>query len=147
MTRSILVNDYASLMEYRILGNAEMTSILYKSDIVVNPYYSSVLNKTILIDLPLEVPIDKLMQYNKIISRFPIGYGIQIESFKLPTERKVVDKKDYSCLLLNKYMFTEIDLAELVENNNFILGINSVIDGYATLVGYTLLKTKLEDLK
>lgn len=146
MNSKILVKDYASLMEYRLSQDVEMTCLLHQADVVINPYYSSLLNKTIIINLPIEVPLDKLMQFNKIISRFPIGYGIEVQSYELPEVRDDIPKEDYSCLILNKDMLIDLDYAELVESGNFLIGIDAVIDDDITLVGYLLLKHKLENL-
>lgn len=146
MNSKILVKDYASLMEYRLSQDVEMTCLLHQADVVINPYYSSLLNKTIIINLPIEVPLDKLMQFNKIISRFPIGYGIEVQPYELPEVRDDIPKEDYSCLILNKDMLIDLDYAELVESGNFLIGIDAVIDDDITLVGYLLLKHKLENL-
>lgn len=147
MNSKILVKDYASLMEYRLSkDNAEMTCLLHQASIVVNPYYSSLFNKTVIINLPIEVPLDRLMQFNKIISRFPIGYGIKVEPYDLPDDREDISKEDFSCLILNKNMLIDLDYAELVDTGKFLIGIDAMIDGEITLVGYILLKNKLENL-
>lgn len=148
MNSKILVKDYASLMEHKIMRDEsmEMTHLLYQADIIVNPSFSSVLNKTVIINLPIEVPLDKLMQYNSIISRFPIGYGIEVAPYELPEGRKSKESKDYSLLILSKDLLTDLDYAEIVDDNDFLIGVDALIDGSITLVGYVLLKNRLEDL-
>lgn len=142
----VLVTNYASLMEYRLHDESKMTNIQSKADIVVNPSYGSLVGKIIIINLPVDVPIDKLSQFNKIISRFPIGYGIEIKPYELPKDRKSIDLDDYSCLILNKDMLLDIDYAEAVESGNFLIGTDTIIDDEVTLAGYLLLRTNLEEL-
>lgn len=147
MNSNVLVADYASLMEYRLNRESYMTNLISKADIIVNPSYGSVVNKLIVINLPVEVPLEQLMRFNRIISRFPIGYGIEVEPLPIPEKRKTVELEDYSNLILNKHMLLDIDYAQAVDKGNFLIGTDSIIDGNITLVGYLLLRTTLENLQ
>jgi len=144
MNSKVLIKDYASLMEFR-LGGYNSTNLIHQADIIVNPTFSSPMRKKILINLPVEVPISRLSKFNKIVSRFPIN-GVELEEYKLPRNRTEIHKEDYSLLILNKYMLTDLSRANLIDNTNFLLGVDAVIDDSITAVGYLLLRTKLENL-
>lgn len=146
MKSKVFINDYASILESRLLPETDRTYRLDQADIVINPFCGVLFNKTVIINLPIEVPIDQLLQYNTIVSRFPIGYGIPVVPYNLPEEREVVDEDDYSCLILTKYALVDIDRAHLVKNNKFLIGTSEVLDGDASLVGLVIASTKIEDL-
>lgn len=146
MNSKVYVNSYASLIEYKLGKNLIPTLHLSESDVVVNPYFSSLIDKTIIINLPIEVPIDRLMQFNKIISRFPIGYGIEIKEYNLQETRVSIDKTDYSCLILSKEIISDVNNAEMIDTTNFLIGIDETIDESPSLIGYLLTRTKVEDL-
>jgi len=145
MNSRILISDYASLIEYR-LGNYSYTNLINQADVIVNPNFSSSICRTLIINLPFEIPISLLRKHNKIKSRFPIDTGIEVEEYVIPENRTKKSKEDYSLLLLNKYMLADLSKVKMIDNTNFLLGTDAVIDGSITAVGYTLLRTKLEDL-
>jgi hypothetical protein len=84
--------------------------------------------------------------YNKIISRFPIAEGIRIEPYELPKNRKIVEEDDYSCLILNKDMLMNPKYIDLISENEFLLGIDTVMDDFITLAGYIILKNNFTNL-
>jgi hypothetical protein len=86
------------------------------------------------------------LRYNKIISRFPIAEGIRIEPYELPKERKIVDESEYSCLILNKEMLMNPKYLDLISENEFLLGIDTVMDDFITLAGYIILKNNFTNL-
>lgn len=145
MNSRLMISDYASLIEYR-LGNYDYTNLINQADIIVNPSFGSSICRSIIINLPFEIPIDILKKHNKIKSRFPIGLGIDVEEYVIPENRTKKSKKDYSLLLLNKYMLADLSKVELIDNTNFLLGTDAVIDGSLTAVGYTLLRTYIEEV-
>lgn len=141
----VLVVDYASFIESDYM-NKISTDNLAKSKYVVNTQYSHLIDKIIIINLPVEVPIEKLSRYNQVISRFPTVDGVKLDPYELPKNRNSLKVEDYSLLILNKDMLLDMDNLDVVANNNFLLGIDTIIDNYITLAGYILLKNKLEEL-
>lgn len=136
--------DYASFEESEYINkNTEIS--LNKAKYVVNPKYRHLINKIIIINLPVEVPIERLLKYNKIISRFPTAIGVDIDPYDLPQNRESIENKEFSLLILNKDMLLDVNKLDLVTKNNFLLGIDTEVDGYITLAGYILLKNKLEN--
>lgn len=147
MTKSkVLVEDYASLLESKLLPDTDRTYLLSEADIVINPYCSALMNKTLIINLPIEVPIDRLMPFNTLVSRFPIGYGIPVVPYNMPEDRESIELDDYSCLILTKYAFTEMELSKKIKGKKFLIGTSEVLDGEASLVGYVISETMIEDL-
>lgn len=134
-------------MESDIL-NAELSDSIRKSNYVVNPHYSYLMNKAIIIDLPLEINLDKLSSYCDIYSRFPID-GIPLVPYVQPANQKKVDPESYSLKILNKYIMDsdEPDQIEELSKTNYLIGIETDIDGYLTAVGYKLMQTNLKDLE
>lgn len=147
MNKKILITDYASFVESRFFPNHDRTYKLYEANVVVNPQYGVIRNRLIVINLPIEVPLEQLIGNNTVISRFPIGYGIPVVGYNVPEEREEVSKEDYSCLILNKHMLTDMSYLKKVSNQKFLLGISEVIEDQATLVGQIILSTKVEDVK
>jgi hypothetical protein len=113
---------------------------------IVNPKYSHLVDKIIIVNLPIDVTFSKLLRYNKIISRFPIEEGIEIEPYDTPVERVERDESEYSCLILNKDMLMNPKYLDLVINNNFLVGTETLMDGFITLAGYILLKNKFTNI-
>lgn len=144
MDRKVFVSDYASLMESKTFPDAKRTFTTMDADIFVNPEYGAIYDKTVIINLPVEIPLEQLKNSNKIVSRFPIGHGIPVIPYDIPENRKVIDKKDYSCILLNPSMMTEMRFASLVKNNDFLIGISETIDGEASLIGLKIGSTTIE---
>lgn len=147
MSRKILIDDYASLLESKLFPEMEVTYKPYEANVIVNPKYGAIIGKTIIINLPVEVPLDQLMGNNDIVSRFNTGYNIPIVPYAVPDDRKDVTVDEASCLILNKSMLLNQKYAKLVSRSKFLLGIVETIDGDATLVGERILSTKVEDLK
>jgi hypothetical protein len=139
-SNTILTIDYASFCESEFL-QLEKSASMAKSKYIVNPKYSHLVNKIIIINLPVEIAFPKLLRYNKIISRFPIAEGIEIKPYGIPEDRIEVNESDYSCLILNKEMLLNPKYLDLLENN-FLLGIDTIIDDFITLAGYIILKNK-----
>jgi hypothetical protein len=144
-SNDILTIDYASFIESEYLNLNSSTS-LTTAKYVVNPKYSHLVNKIIIINLPIEISVHRLLRYNKIISRFPIAEGIRIEPYEVPKETKELEKEDYSCLILNKAMLLNPKYLEVVSKENFLLGIDTLMDGFITLAGYIILKNSFQNL-
>lgn len=144
--RRIFVKDYASLREAQELGEkVEMTSNLAEADVVVNPGYGQLGWKEVIINLPGEYPLYELLQNgNRVVSRFPIGYGIEVVPYRRVGKRERVKAEDYSCLILNKWILEDIKYSELVNSNRFLLGIDAEVEGHPTMVGRLLMKSKVE---
>lgn len=146
MSSKIFINNYAALIESEIL-NKEVSISLLESDIVVNPSNKNLFNKIIVIDLPINLPLEQLIKKNKIISRFPISSDyIELIPFELPKNREKVEDKDYSLLILSKDLINNPKYSKLINDNNFLIGINECIDGYSTLTGYLISRTKIEEI-
>jgi hypothetical protein len=139
-SNTILTIDYASFCEAEFL-QLEKSASMTESKYIVNPKYAHLVNKIIIINLPVEIAFPKLLRYNKIISRFPIAEGIKIKPYGMPEDRTELDESDFSYLILNKEMLLNPKYLDLLENN-FILGIDTVIDDFITLAGYIILKNK-----
>jgi len=135
MDRKVFVSDYASLMESKTFPDAKRTFTTMDADIFVNPEYGAIYDKTVIIYLPVEIPLDQLKNSNKVISRFPIGYGVIVIPYDVPDERKKVKAENYSCLILNPSMMTELRFAQTVKDNDFLIGISETVDGEASLIG------------
>jgi len=144
-SNEILTIDYASFVESEYLDLVP-TSLMTKAKYMVNPRYSHLVNKIIIINLPIELSVHRLLMYNKIISRFPIAEGIRIEPYELPKNRKIVEEDDYSCLILNKDMLMNPKYIDLISENEFLLGIDTVMDDFITLAGYIILKNNFTNL-
>lgn len=143
--KKILVVDYPSFIEQSVCG-LPSTAAIYDADIIVNPSYGSVIGKTVIINLPISVPIEQLKDHNKIISRFPISSDIEIQLFPMPENRCEVTADEVSCIILTKDLINDPRYIELVHYSKFLLGTSVECDGGLTAVGYVLLKNKIEDL-
>lgn len=146
MNSKVLVKDYASLLEVKLINSFEEVRRFIDADIFINLPYGSVIGKMIIINLPVEVPLDQLLEDNVVVSRFRISDRIPIVSYNLPENRKSIPLEDYSCLILNKLMFTNMKYAKVVSENNFLVGVLETIDNDATLIGEKILLNKIEDL-
>ena len=146
MIRNILVTDYASLKESKLLPETNRTSKLFQADIVVNPCYGAICAKTVIINLPQDIPLEQLLPNNDVVSRFPIGYGIPVIPYDMPESRKEISEDDISLLILNKSMLTDTDKLKYLKSNNFIVGIDETIDGEATLIGLEILSNKIKEV-
>lgn len=80
-----------------------------------------------------------------MISRFPIGYDIPVIPYDVPEDKKCVKKSDYSCIILNPSMMTEMKYAKCVKDNDFLIGISETIDGEASLIGLKIGSTTVEN--
>jgi hypothetical protein len=144
-SKEIFTVDYASFVESEYL-ELERTSSMDKAKYIVNPKYSHLVNKIIIVNLPIDIAFPKLLRYNKIISRFPIAEGIGIEPYDLPSDRVERAQSEFSCLILNKEMLLNPKYLDIIANNNFLVGIDTVMDGFITLAGYIILKNKFTNL-
>lgn len=145
MSFKIYLDDYSSLVECELTNSKSVTS-MSEADLVVNPSNKFIFNKTIVITLPIEIPLEELAQFNTIISRFPIGYNIDVEPYEIPENRDKVNKDDYSLLILSKELIKNLDYGKLVNSSSFLIGIDECIDNCSTLIGQLILKSKIEDL-
>jgi hypothetical protein len=144
-SKTIFTVDYASFIESEYL-ELETTTSMTTAKYIVNPKYSHLVDKIIIVNLPIDIAFPKLLKYNKIISRFPIEEGIEVEPYDTPSERTERDLSEFSCLILNKEMILNPKYLELVANNNFLIGIDTLMDGFITLAGYIILKNKFTNL-
>jgi hypothetical protein len=145
MDRKVFVSDYASLMESKTFPDAKRTFTTMDADIFVNPEYGAIYDKTVIVNLPVEIPLEQLRSSNKVISRFPIGYDIPVIPYDVPEDKKCVKKSDYSCIILNPSMMTEMKYAKCVKDNDFLIGISETIDGEASLIGLKIGSTTVEN--
>jgi hypothetical protein len=143
--RKIFISDYASLSESKLLPDTEKTYNTVDADIFINPTYGAIYNKTIIINLPIEIPIEQLKKFNQIVSRFPIGYGIPVIPYQFPSKQKLVKKPNFSCLILNPSMMSNIKYARLVRSNDFLIGVSETVDGGASLIGLEVYSNKIDD--
>jgi hypothetical protein len=143
--KKILVVDYPSFIEQSV-HNLECTAAIYDADIIVNPTYGSVIGRTIIVNLPISVPLDQLKDHNKIISRFPISSDIEVQLFPLPTNRSEVTIDEMSCIILSKDIVNDPRYIELVHCSKFLVGTSEICDNAITAVGYILLRNKIENL-
>lgn len=146
MSSKILVDDYPSLVESR-LGGYEESYLITQSNILVNPKFKSAMGKKIIINLPIELPLEDLISMNRVESRFNIGYNIPVVPYKLPDDRLDLSAEEYSPIILTKWMIEDLNYSKQVDKSNFLLGLGEEIDGDATLVGYIISKTKIENFK
>jgi len=144
-SKKIFIIDYASFIESEYL-ELETTPSMTEAKYVVNPKYTHLVDKIIIVNLPIDIAFPKLSSYNKIISRFPIEEGIEIEPYDTPADRVERDESEFSCLILNKEMITNPKYLDIVANNNFLVGIDTIMDGFITLAGYLILKNKFTKL-
>jgi hypothetical protein len=142
--KKILIDSYASVLEKSRLPDVEITFLPNDADIIVNPTCSIFMNKLIIINLPVDVPISQLKDSNQIISRFPIDESIPVIPYMLSDDRKDLSKEDYSCLILSDIVIKSLDPLKI--RNNFILGIGEIIDGHTTAVGIKVLDNKVENI-
>jgi len=142
---TVFFTNYCSILESEVLGKELSYSISY-STYFINPRYSICIGKAIIIDLPIEINIEKLHRYSDIYSRFPIDGIENVIPFEVPKNVKKVENKDYSLCILTKYLMDsdELEDIETLNSSNFLLGIQTEIDGYLTAVGYKLLNTDLD---
>lgn len=147
MNSKIFVCDAASLEESEILGLRISDSITL-STYIVNPLINSIVNKTIVIDLPLNINYDRLKRFNRIVSRFPIECDkYQLNEFKLPDKvEEVKDESEISCLILNKHLLSDINYVNQVKGKKFLLGVEPLTSEALNLVGYILLKSKFSNI-
>lgn len=146
MSSKVYIDGYPALIESRSLGAIEVNSMV-DADFIVNPKHGNIFNKTIIINLPTEMPINKLRKFNKVLSRFDLGIdGIEIVPYEIPKNRKKLRSKDYSLLILTKDMINDVRYAQLIENNQFLVGVDECVDDNTTLVGYLISRSKVEDL-
>lgn len=145
MSSKLLVVDYPSFIEQSV-SNLESTAAIYEADVIVNPTYGAVIGKTVIINLPIEVPIEQLKDQNRIISRFPIADGIEVQPYSLPSDRHEVTSEEMSYLILSPDIVNDPRYIELVHYGKFLIGTSVEIDGELTAVGWLLLRNKIENL-
>lgn len=145
MSLKVLVDNVASLREFKMLPDTKKTYELSQADIIINPNYGILFHKLIILNLATEVPLGQLMIDNQVISRFPIGYGIPVVPYSMPENRSDKDIEDYSCLILNESMLTDMRFSDK-SKLNYLVGIDETIEGDATIIGISILKNKVEDL-
>lgn len=125
-----------------------MNSISVKSsdeaDIIINPRYGSIIGKHIIINLPVDIPLEQLNKYNSITSRFYISPNIDIEPYSIPKNRGRVTINDASPLILTKELISNIDMMGHLNLDKFLIGINEDIDDNLTLIGYMILRNKVK---
>jgi len=143
---SVFFDTYCSVIESKVL-DLDLSNSLSKSEFVVNSHYPYLLNKKVIIDVVPDSDITELRSYCDLISRFPLE-NIPIAPYVQPADQKSVDQNSYSSKILNRHMINSTDLSTIneVADSNFLIGIDTDIDGYLTAVGYELLQTKLTDL-
>jgi hypothetical protein len=123
------------------LLNLNSASQIRNVEFLVNESFISSINKTILINLPIDIDFDRLSRYNEIISRFPIKcdhYSLLpyvIEEHSQPL--------DVSPLILTKQLLSDIDQIDNIKNKKFLIGVNPITEDYLNLVGYLLINNNL----
>lgn len=143
--RKVLLRDYDSVIEKNNkYPDSKSTTSIEDSDVIVNPKWSSMMGKEVVISNVGDFPIHKLIKNkNRVISRFKISDSIDKDPYEVPKERRKCKKKDYCIKILTKEAMSDMNLIEDVHNNNYLVGISDIVDGDLTSVGMKLLSTEL----
>lgn len=140
--KKLLVVDYPSYFESKVINNVTSTAVLSDSDIVVNPEMDNGDSKVVVINLPSQ--LFTFHQNGRVVSRFPMGNS-RLAPYKLP-DRIKVKKDEIVPLILTESLLKDPKYIKLVHNSNFILGVDELVNGYPTLIGQLVLKTDISDL-
>lgn len=143
--RKVLLRDYDSVIEKNNkYPESKSTTSIEDSDVIVNPKWSSMMGKEVVISNVGDFPIQKLIgNKNRVISRFRISDDMDMDPYEIPTKRKKCKKEDYCIKILTKEAMSDINLVEDIHNNNYLIGISDTVDGDLTSVGMKLLSTEL----
>lgn len=149
-SKKIFAHDAASYMEAEIRG-LEVIDDPRLSDIRVNPKSSSLINKKIIINLPVEADLSRLEKFNDIISRIPIEgcNNFTLEPYDVD-EIGCDESKIHSPLILTKDLMANSDMRDDVLRNSFLLGTDSDVNGYITIIGVKIImgiKKKIQNKK
>lgn len=132
-SKKIFIKDAASYLEAKIAG-LDLTEDPRNSKVLVNPKSKSLVNKVVLLNLPVSINFDRLIKFNEVISRFPINcsrYRLKPYEVNKTTE----SRDDYSPLILTKELMTNPDKISEVVDGAFLLGTETEVEGYLTLIG------------
>jgi len=137
MSSKVFLTDTSSILESKILG-LELSNLQTKSEYVINPRSIGVVDKIIIINLPLKLNFDRLARFNRIISRFPID----CKNYELiPYDERIIDLKldrQETNLILSKELLSTLDHLDIVLRSKFLWGLNPETNGHLNLVGYLI---------
>lgn len=137
MSSKVYLTDTSSILESKILG-LELSDLQTKSEYVINPRSIGVVDKIIIINLPLKLNFDRLARFNRIISRFPID----CKNYELiPYDERIIDLKldrQETNLILSKELLSTLDHLDIVLRSKFLWGLNPETNGHLNLVGYLI---------
>lgn len=137
MSSKVYLTDTSSILESKILG-LELTDLQTESEYVINPRSIGVVDKIIIINLPLKLNFDRLARFNRIISRFPID----CKNYELiPYDERIIDLKldrQETNLILSKELLSTLDHLDIVLRSKFLWGLNPETNGHLNLVGYLI---------
>jgi hypothetical protein len=112
--------------------------------VLVNPNTENLFNREVIFNQRTSVDCNKLSETNVVYSRIPI-IGAKLIPYEVPLVRVLSSPEDYSLVILNSRLMSDIDKIQEVDTTQYLLGINSMHDGYLTSVGYKLLESELDD--
>jgi hypothetical protein len=122
----------------------DTTEVAFLATHHVNPIWNNLIGKTILITLPVNLDLERLTRFNKVISRYPLESNGKTLKYELvpysEVEFKMEEHGHYSKKILNKYLLTS-DEHDIKEEGRFLLGAEPETNGYLNTIGYLLLKT------
>jgi hypothetical protein len=112
--------------------------------VLVNPNTENLFNREVIFNQRTSVDCNKLSETNVVYSRIPI-IGAKLIPYEVPLVRVLSSPEDYSLVILNSRLMSDIDKTREVDTTQYLLGIDSMHDGYLTSVGYKLLESELND--
>jgi len=138
---SIFVTGYSSLIESRI-NKLNLGTRLRDTKYIVDKIITNLIDKVLLVTLPIN--LSKF--HGKIISRVPLktSRDYELKPYQIPEVKSITQDQDYSLLILNKYLMNSLDNLEELDQIDFLLGTDSIHEGYLTSIGYKLLMTDLD---
>lgn len=141
MSSKTLVKNSTARIEAE-LNNEEVTEVDYLAKKVINPD-KSVVGKSVIINLPMDVDYTIITKRNKVISRFPLqGDGLKYELVPYPEVEFSNDLvyRPYSSMILNRWMMLDPDYIVTL-TDRYLLGIDPVTNGEFNCIGYMLERT------
>lgn len=143
MRKCIQITSYNNLLESRLL-KIRATLKLSRDLVLVNPNTENLFNREVIFNQRTSVDCNKLSETNVVYSRIPMA-GAKLIPYQIPLVRVLSSPEDYSLVILNSRLMSDIDKIQEVDATQYLLGINSMHDGYLTSVGYKLLESELDD--
>ena len=142
MNSKVFNKDSCSRLEAN-WNNLELSDIALNSDWFVNPEWSNLLGKNIIITLPTKLNLKLLTKRNKVYSRYRLsleGEDLNYELIPYDINFKSNVNSNYSRRILNKYLLTSENF-NITDEDKFLLGTEPMTNDNINTIGYILLKS------